>query len=611
MIYRLVVDRLSYIYSNRYNINAFGNSKAVKGRFDLMNDKKYKDVLYEFRQISDLKDMVNSSVMLFGDRDAYLIKETHGGEYHPIKYSQLKKDIDALGTAFVHMGLKGKKIAVIGENSYKWLVTYLAVTNGTGIIVPLDRELPPKEIANLLGRAEVSAIMYSMKLEHTVKEALGYLEAPIAYQFCMDQSEENHVKSFSSLIVEGSVSLIGGYKEFIDAEINREEACAILFTSGTTGLAKGVMLSHKNITANVYNMSKYVSIPHEDIGLSVLPMHHSYELTCHIFTGIYQGMTIAFCEGLKHITKNMQEVHAGVMLGVPLVFESMYKKIMKQAQASGKANQMKKMIAISRRLKLYNHPMITKSIFKSVHHAVGDHMNLFIAGGAAIDPSVIENIQAMGIPMIQGYGMTENSPIIAVNKDRYSKPASAGLPMPGTEIEIIDIDANGIGEIICKGDSVMLGYYNDPEETAKVLKDGWLYTGDYGYFDKDGFLYVCGRKKSVIVTKNGKNIFPEEVEFYLAQSDFIEEILVYGVEDEKTGDTVVKAEVYLDREAINEAAGELTVEELRQFIKKEIDRINEQMPVYKRVKRFAIRDTEFEKTTTRKIKRFDEANRSQ
>ena len=238
-------------------------------------------------------------------------------------------------------------------------------------------------------------------------------------------------------------------------------------------------------------------------------------------------------------------------------------------------------------------------------------MNLFIAGGAAIDPSVIENIQAMGIPMIQGYGMTENSPIIAVNKDRYSKPAAAGLPMPGTQIEIVEVDANGIGEIICKGDSVMLGYYNDPEETAKVLKDGWLYTGDYGYFDKDGFLYVCGRKKSVIVTKNGKNIFPEEVEFYLAQSEFIEEILVYGVEDEKTGDTVVKAEVFLDREAINETAGELTVEELRQFIKKEIDRINEQMPVYKRVKRFAIRDTEFEKTTTRKIKRFDEANRSQ
>ncbi|MBN7774280.1 AMP-dependent synthetase/ligase [Clostridium aminobutyricum] len=575
-----------------------------------MNDKKFKDVLYEFRSIHDLKDMVNSSVELFAQKEAYLVKDVPGGEYRPILYGQFKKDIDALGTAFIHMGLKGKKIAVIGENSYKWLVTYLAVTNGTGIVVPLDRELPPKEIANLLKRAEVSAIMYSKRLETVVKEALGYLENSISYQCCMEQGDAVHVISFADLIAEGAVLLESGNRDFIDAEIDREALCSILFTSGTTGLAKGVMLSHKNITANVYNMSKYVSIPHEDIGLSVLPMHHSYELTCHIFTGIYQGMTIAFCEGLKYITKNMQEVHAGVMLGVPLVFESMYKKIMKQAQASGKVDKMKKMIALSKKLKLYNHPKITKAIFKSVHHAVGGHMNLFIAGGAAIDPGVIENIQAMGIPMIQGYGMTENSPIIAVNKDRYSKPAAVGLPMPGTQIKIVDTDANGVGEIICKGDSVMLGYYNDPEETAKVLKAGWLYTGDYGYFDKDGFLYVCGRKKSVIVTKNGKNIFPEEVEFYLMQSDFIEETLVYGVEDDKTGDTVVKAEVYLDREAICEAAGDLSLEELRQFIKTEIDQINEQMPLYKRVKRFAIRETEFEKTTTRKIKRFDEANRS-
>jgi len=235
-------------------------------------------------------------------------------------------------------------------------------------------------------------------------------------------------------------------------------------------------------------------------------------------------------------------------------------------------------------------------------------MNLFIAGGAAIDPGVIDSFQALGIPMIQGYGMTENAPIIAVNKDRYSKPASVGLPMPGTEIQIIDADGSGVGEIICKGDSVMLGYYNSPEETAEVLKDGWLHTGDYGYFDKDGFLYVCGRKKSVIVTKNGKNIFPEEVEFYLTQSEFIQEALVHGIIDEKSGDTIVKAEVYLDREAVKEAAGELTTAELRNFIKKEIDRLNEQMPLYKRVKRFGIREKEFEKTTTRKIKRFNQSN---
>ncbi len=573
-----------------------------------MNDKKYKDTLYEFREISDLKDMVDSSAELFSEKDAYLVKQVPGGEYTPIKYKKFKEDIDALGTQFIEMGLKGKKVAVVGENSYKWIVTYLSVTNGTGVIVPLDRELPAKEMANLLTRAEVSAIVYSKKMEKTIVDTMAQLEQPVQYRICMDEAELPYTYDMDKLLEEGRKLIEQGNHKFIDTEIDREAMCSLLFTSGTTGLAKGVMLSHKNITANVYNMSKYVSIPYEDIGLSVLPMHHSYELTCHIFTGIYQGMTVAICEGLKYITKNMAEAPAGVMLGVPLVFESMYKKILKQAESSGKLGKMKKMMAISSALKLYNHPEIVKKIFKDVHNAMGNHMNLFIAGGAAIDPTVIESIQALGIPMIQGYGMTENSPIIAVNKDRYSKPAAAGLPMPGTEIKIIDADKSGVGEIICKGDSVMLGYYNNPEETAEVLKDGWLHTGDYGYFDKDGFLYVCGRKKSVIVTKNGKNIFPEEVEFYLTQNRFIEEALVHGIMDEKSADTIVKAEVYLDREAIKDSAGELSTSELRAFIKQEIDKINEQMPLYKRVKRFGIRETEFEKTTTRKIKRFNQSN---
>jgi len=245
-----------------------------------------------------------------------------------------------------------------------------------------------------------------------------------------------------------------------------------------------------------------------------------------------------------------------------------------------------------------------RKLFKAVHQAMGGHMQLFISGAAAIDPVVIEDFNAMGITMFQGYGMTENSPIIAVNKDRYFKPASVGLPMPGTEVRIIDPDENGVGEIICKGDSVMIGYYNDPEETAKVLVDGWLHTGDYGYFDEDGFLYITGRKKNVIVTKNGKNIFPEEVEFYLSKSEFIAEVVVWGLEDEKSGDTIVQAEIFPNFPAFEEKFGRVPEEEeLRRILKKEIDRINEQMPLYKRVKRFEIRREEFEKTTTKKIKR--------
>jgi long-chain acyl-CoA synthetase len=584
------------------------NLNAEKDGMGFMNSSKYKDALYEVRPIRDLKEMVDTSASLYAQRAAYLTKEVLGGEYKPIYYPQLKEDVDALGTQFLRMGLKNQKIAVIGENSYPWVVTYFAATNGTGVIVPLDRELPVNEIRNLLIRAEVSAIVYSRKLEGEVLEAIRDLPG-IRYVINMTAANDEAGRlSMSRLIAQGKEALRGGDRSFVDAEIDPDAMCSLLFTSGTTGLAKGVMLSHRNLTSNVYNMSQYVSIPPNYIGLSVLPMHHTYEMTCHILTGVYQGLTIAFCEGLKYIAKNMAEAKATVMLAVPLVFESMHKKIFKQAETKKKDKKMRKAIQISRKLKLYNQPSATRKIFKDIHEVTGGHVKLFIAGGAAINPAVIEDFEAMGFPMIQGYGMTECAPIIAVNKDRYSKAAAAGLPLPGTEIQIIDQDENGIGEIVCRSESVMLGYYQDPEETARVLRNGWLHTGDYGRFDSDGFLYISGRKKNVIVTKNGKNIFPEEVEYYLSGSPYIEEVLVHGVEDERTGDIVVKAEIYPNYELIQEELGPMTQEEIQRFLKIQIDEINEQMPLYKRVKRFNLRKTEFEKTTTRKIKRFTEGN---
>lgn len=568
-----------------------------------MNSKKYKDVFYEFRYINDLKDMLNTSAEIFADCNAYLVKDVPGGEYRPILYKEMKKHVDALGTRLIDLGLKGEKIAVIGENSYRWVVSYLGTTNGTGVIVPLDRELPPKEIANLMKRADVSAIIYSQKLEDTVEAALTEVEG-LRYRINMAAKEhQEDVLSFEKLIEEGAALINQGDRRFLDAEIDREALCTLLFTSGTTGLAKGVMLSHKNITANVYNMSKYVNIRQPGIGLSVLPMHHSYEMTCHIFTGCYQGMCIAICEGLKHIQKNMKESRATVMLGVPLVFETMHKRIWKQAENSGKAQMMKKMVALSRKLKLYNKPKTVKKIFAQIHQSIGDNMALFIVGGAAVNPDVVRDYEAMGLPMIQGYGMTENAPIITVNRDYYSKADSAGKPMPGTEVKIVDPDKDGIGEIICRGPSVMIGYYDNPEATAEVLKDGWLYTGDYGRFDSEGFLYICGRKKNVIVTKNGKNVFPEEVEYYLQQSEYVEEVVVYGALDEKSADTVIYAEIFPNFEALKEKLGEAEEDEIRGFMKTVIDEANEQMPLYKRVKRFKLRQEEFEKTTTRKIKR--------
>src|SRR5665648_215419 len=404
-----------------------------------MNNSKYKDSLYEFRPVSDLKDMLDTSAEIYADRAAYLIKEVLGGEYKPVYFPQVKSDVDSLGTKFIEMGLKGKKIAVIGENSYHWVLTYFATTNGTGVIVPLDRELPPNEIRNLLQRSEVSAIVFSRKMAPIVKEALKRLTG-IDYTINMSATnDEGGDLSLNKLIGEGKELLEAGSREFVDAIIDREAMCSLLFTSGTMGLAKGVMLSHKNLSANVYNMSKYVAVSDHYVGLSVLPMHHSYEMTCHVLTGIY---------------------------------EPMHKKIWKQAETNKKDKKMRGMISVSRKLKLYNQPTIRK-IFNDVHTATGGNIKLFIAGGAATNPKIIEDFEAMGFPMIQGYGMTECAPIIAVNKDRYSKAASAGLPMPGTEVKIVEEDENGIGEIICRGESVMLGYFGDPVETDKVLKNGW------------------------------------------------------------------------------------------------------------------------------------------
>jgi long-chain acyl-CoA synthetase len=290
------------------------------------------------------------------------------------------------------------------------------------------------------------------------------------------------------------------------------------------------------------------------------------------------------------------------MLGVPLIFEAIYKRIIKQAEKSGKLKKMQQAIALSKKLRLYN-SNLTKKMFSEVHNAVGGCVKLLVSGAAAMDPDIIENFCAMGLPMIQGYGMTESSPIIALNRDRYSKAASVGTAMPNTEIRIDEPDENGIGEIVCRSDSVMIGYYNDPEETKKVLKDGWLYTGDYGYFDKEGFLYITGRKKNVIVTKNGKNIFPEEAEFHLGKSDYILESLVYGVDEQCGGETTVCAQIVPDYQAIKEEFGTLADHDIRKLIKEAVEEANARMPLYKRIRKFEIRKTEFEKTASKKIKR--------
>ncbi len=558
------------------------------------------------RKVKDLRDLVDYSAQTYGDQAAYLYKEKVGGEYIPISFRQFRSDVYALGSALLDAGYRGKHIAVIGENRYEWIVTYFAVATGLGVIVPLDKELPVQEIAALAGRADISAIVYSSKVEEKVSAALDGMEG---IQFiCMDAAQdEGAVLSFASLKRRGEALRKLGVDNFDKLPVDPDAFSTLIFTSGTTGLAKGVMLCQRNLAYDVSALYEYVELDRfkdRKVCLSILPMHHTFEFSATVLGSMHQGGTVAFCEGLKYITKNMEQAKVTYLIAVPLIFENMHSKIWKQAEKAGKADKMRKAIKMVKALSHIDKRVQkrTARLFKDVHAAMGGSVKLFIVGGAASDPNVIRNYMAMGINMVQGYGMTECSPIIALNPDYACKPASVGLPLPGTKVYIDDPDTDGIGEIVCKSPAVMLGYYKDEEETAKVLTgDGWLHTGDYGYVDRDGYVYITGRKKNVIVTKNGKNIFPEEVEYYLMQSPYVAETVVRGVEEK--GDLVITAEIFPDADALK-AAGSPQGDALNALFKKEIDRCNEQMPLYKRVKRFELRETEFEKTTTRKIKRW-------
>ncbi len=574
-----------------------------------MNNKKFDGVYYSTREVTDIKEMLRTTARHHRDKAAYLVKDIPGTDFRPITFGQLREDVDALGTKFLDMGLKGKKIAIIGNARYNWLLTYFAVVCGVGVIVPLDRKLPANEIVNLVKRAKVSAIVFDKSAQKRMMDLVDGDNMGIEYFISISaeenqETEQNTIYSINNLVQEGRDLVRDGEREYVDMDIDPDVMSILLFTSGTTGAAKGVMLSHKNLVSNVINMSKFVHVPDGKIVLSILPVHHVYEMTCTYLTCLYQGATVAISEGFKYIQKNLSELNASIILGVPLIFEKMHRSIFRKAEGRGEGERIRKAIDLSRRLGLYKNKRVIQRMFKPIHQMLGNDIHLLIAGGAASDPKIIEDFEAMGLPMIQGYGMSECSPIIAVNQDRYSKAASVGKPLPKHEVRIVEEDEFGIGEVIVRGPSVMLGYFEDPEETERVLRNGWLYTGDYGYFDDDGFLYITGRKKNVIVTKGGKNIFPEEVEQLIHENQLVEEVMVHGVEDERIGNVAITADIYPNYELLTETQGELTESETYHLFKEYMDTVNSMLPPYKHIKRINIRKEPFEKTTTGKIKRF-------
>ncbi len=564
--------------------------------------------IYQLRKVKDLKDMMVQSTNLFGSRNAFLIKGKNG-EYYAKTYKELKNDIDALGTALIDMGLKDKKIAILSQNRAEWCTTYLSVTGGVGVVVPLDRELPYNEVENLTSRADVDAIVFSSKHKNDMLKLSRTSDIKYFIDMDLDADDGNNFLSFSNLIEKGKSLMANGDRCYLDAEIDENKMVALIFTSGTTDLAKGVMLSSKNIVSDVISVCSMLYLDENDSGLSILPLHHTYECTANFLVMMYNGCCFSFNEGLKYIVQNLQETKPSILMLVPLILENMHKKIIKQASKNLLSKiKLNAALEISNFLYYFLKIDIRKKIFKQVHNIFGGRVRLVISGAAAINPDVSNDLCAMGVRIVQGYGLTECAPIVSVNNDRGFRHDSAGKALAGIDIEVENIGEDGIGEFVVTGDNVMLGYYENPAATSRILKNGRLYTGDLGYIDEEGYLYITGRKKNVIVTKNGKNIFPEEVEAYLAKCPYVKESLVWGRFDEESGETEVNAQVVVDIDEIKEKLrlNIISNEEVYKLIQAEIKEINKQMPLYKRIKDFTIRKEEFAKTTTKKIKRYVE-----
>ena len=582
-----------------------------------LNASKDKYVQYKLsRPVRDIKNMITTSTELYGDNVAFKQKFDKDKGYEDVTYAQALADVNGLGTALIARGMKDKRIAVIGDNCYQWATSYLAVVCGTGVVVPLDKELSAAELKQLVIEAEVSAVLFGRRFEGMFLEMKESGDTNLEILANFDAEENNTEKgvfAWKKLIEEGKKLVSCGDRSFIDAEINPDEMSILLFTSGTTGIAKGVMLSHRNICEDLMSAPTMLMVHDWDIFFSVLPVHHTYECTCGFLMPLYKGAAIAYCEGLKHIVKNLSEVRPTMILAVPLILESLYKNIMKNIRKQGKEGLVKKVMAANKVTSKFGLD-INKKLLKDILKVFGGRMRVLISGGAAIDPAILQFFNDLGFIAVQGYGLTECAPMAALNPDthKYMRNASVGHLLPGMEVKIEDKDEDGIGEICLKGPNVMMGYYNMPEETAKVIRDGWFHTGDLGYVDDEDFIYITGRKKNVIITRNGKNVFPEELEYYLGKIPYVSESMVWAESDADGQDDVIVATIKPDMEEVTAALGEEAAKdtaEVEKLLWAEVDKLNENLPLFKKIKKVVIRTEDFEKTTGKKIKRFVQTNK--
>ncbi len=561
--------------------------------------EQLKNKYHKTEEVTNFKEMLYRSADIYRSRTAFK-KKNSDGKIISITYEEFKNDVIYLGTSLIKNGFLNKKIAVIGKNSYNWCVSYLAASI-VGIVVPIDKELHTDDVINFMNVSEAVCILGDNKNLSQILKNIDTLKNKET-KFINFDNKNNQIL-FSSFKEEGKNLYLNGFTDFDKIEIDPDELRILLFTSGTTGNAKGVCLSQRNICSNILSIYGIVKVRKSDLFFSILPLHHTYECTIGFLLPIYSGASIAHCEGLRYIAKNMQEFHPSVILCVPLLLEKLHKNIVKNMNNSlpEKYKENKNENPFSKL------PFFMKMIVKTkIKNTLGGRLRVFIVGAAAANPNILSDFRNLGLNSLQGYGLTECSPLVAGNTDFFQKDDSAGLPIPNVEYKIDSPNSEGVGEIIVKGPNVMIGYYNNEEETKKAIRNGWFYTGDLGKIDENGYLYITGRCKSVIVTKNGKNIYPEEVEYYLNDNPLIAESLVLGIKKDNDDETYINAQIYPNMEAIKESLkGSIpTKEELWKIISDIVNSVNKKLPNYKHIKNFVIRDQEFEKTTTQKVKRY-------
>ena len=556
-------------------------------------------------EFKDIKGIIYNSAKEYAQNIAFIIKHKKDEKttYENITYKKLLQDINAFGTKLYDMGLKNKRIAVVGRNRYEWVVAHLSNLLGGIVSVPLDKELQVDELESCLERSKADAIIFDEKYLDNIEEIKRRGNTKLQKYICMTKKEG--YEDFWELKKQGEKLLKQGQKEYTKAKIDENKMAILLFTSGTTSKSKAVMLSQNNISSNVYAMLLVEKFLTTDVNLAFLPFHHIFGST-EMIVMLAAGVATAFPDGLRYVAQNLKEYKVSVFVGVPLLVEAIYKNIEKQVEKQGKTKLINNAKKISNGL-LKLHIDVRRKLFKQILDALGGHMRFVISGGAPLDKKVAKGFNELGIELAQGYGLTETSPVISAENAYKKRSGSVGLPMDSVEVEIVNQDENGIGEIRAKGPNVMLGYYENEDATKEVLKDGWFYTGDLGYFDKDGYLFITGRKKDMIVLKNGKKVFPEELEVLINRLDLVEECMVFGMPDEEDkNDIKISVKIVYNKEIAKEKYPDKNEEDLRKIVWEQIKEINKTFPPYKYIKNMIFTDEELIKTTTKKIKRQEE-----